>query len=198
MYTEFRKRVENRGSVRPLVDMPAQLKPLPRGLEEGDIPEYSGQGEVFSTVGSVTLQATNHVSVGELLTCICQGTAVSAHLVMKAKSYTDIHTLVEEVKNTDHFIVSRPHFINLRYCMAVCVHVLYCQRYNFFLTGLFVRLKETLVNIQFGYQYHFGSNNLEGKRAVCKCMYVTAKTIPGAAARIHVPGVKCFPLHVNR
>ncbi|XP_064599699.1 cryptochrome DASH-like [Liolophura sinensis] len=43
VYTEFRKSVENRCSVRPLVDMPAQLRPLPGGVEGGDIPDYSAQ-----------------------------------------------------------------------------------------------------------------------------------------------------------
>ena len=44
VYTQFRKRVESQAPVRKLVDMPKQLKPLPDGIEVGDIPEMQDFG----------------------------------------------------------------------------------------------------------------------------------------------------------
>jgi len=41
VYSEFRRKVESQARVRPLVDVPSQLKPLPQGLEEGALPTYS-------------------------------------------------------------------------------------------------------------------------------------------------------------
>eukprot|EP00057_Strongylocentrotus_purpuratus_P014985 XP_011669459.1 PREDICTED: cryptochrome DASH [Strongylocentrotus purpuratus] len=44
VYTEFRKKVENRSHVRPPINMPKPLKGLPEGVEEGDIPVFSSFG----------------------------------------------------------------------------------------------------------------------------------------------------------
>ncbi|XP_063958093.1 cryptochrome DASH-like [Lytechinus pictus] len=41
VYTEFRKKVENRSNVRPPINMPNSLKGLPQGIAEGDIPTFS-------------------------------------------------------------------------------------------------------------------------------------------------------------
>ncbi|KAM8881871.1 cryptochrome DASH [Synchiropus picturatus] len=38
VYTQFRKAVEEKSRVRPLIPTPEQLRPLPQGLQEGDIP----------------------------------------------------------------------------------------------------------------------------------------------------------------
>ncbi|GFO07232.1 cryptochrome dash-like [Plakobranchus ocellatus] len=44
VYTEFRKRVEGRASIRKCFTMPPSLKPLPTDLEEGNIPTMSDLG----------------------------------------------------------------------------------------------------------------------------------------------------------
>ena len=44
MYTQFRKQVEGGSKVRQPFEMPAQLNPLPEGLEEGDIPTMEALG----------------------------------------------------------------------------------------------------------------------------------------------------------
>lgn len=38
VYTQFRKRVESQAPVRKCLDMPKAFKPLPEGVEEGEVP----------------------------------------------------------------------------------------------------------------------------------------------------------------
>ncbi|XP_069067166.1 cryptochrome DASH-like [Pleurodeles waltl] len=45
VYTQFRKAVESQGSVRPTLQMPGKLPPLPPGLDEGRIPTIEDLGE---------------------------------------------------------------------------------------------------------------------------------------------------------
>jgi hypothetical protein len=44
VYTQFRKRVEAQAPVRKCLDMPECLKPLPQGIDEGDIPTHEDLG----------------------------------------------------------------------------------------------------------------------------------------------------------
>ena len=43
-YTQFRKEVEARSKVRPVLDMPQSLKPIPPGLPVGSLPDLSSLG----------------------------------------------------------------------------------------------------------------------------------------------------------
>ncbi|XP_039609456.1 cryptochrome DASH [Polypterus senegalus] len=45
VFTYFRKAVESQGIVRPTFAMPSQMKPLPEGVEEGDIPSHETFGQ---------------------------------------------------------------------------------------------------------------------------------------------------------
>ena len=45
VYTQFRKRVEAESRVRPLIPVPDQLKPLPDGIDVGDIPTFQSFGQ---------------------------------------------------------------------------------------------------------------------------------------------------------
>ena len=49
VYTQFRKRVEEQCRIRPLQQMPDTLKPLPEGLEAGEIPTYAQLGQSGKT-----------------------------------------------------------------------------------------------------------------------------------------------------
>ena len=44
VYTQFRKQVEGGCKVRQPIEMPAQLNPLPPGIEEGEIPSSQQLG----------------------------------------------------------------------------------------------------------------------------------------------------------
>lgn len=44
VYTEFRKKAENRSRVRPTIKMPRPLKGLPEGIGEGEIPTFASFG----------------------------------------------------------------------------------------------------------------------------------------------------------
>lgn len=44
VYTQFRKRVESQAPVRKCLDMPKSFRPLPEGVEEGEIPTNKDLG----------------------------------------------------------------------------------------------------------------------------------------------------------
>lgn len=45
VYTQFRKRVEAESPIRPLLSTPDRFKPLPDGIDMGDIPTYQSFGQ---------------------------------------------------------------------------------------------------------------------------------------------------------